>query len=179
MKEICLGPVVKKFQARIDTRGQLKMDWKLKKWKSARVVSHCAAHLGADYPDSAYRQAVVRLESVQSLLISGDKFADMANEEADRERTYSKKKWAPRETRHIAKAPKASSEKRKPTSEFKHNGQDKTVVEYIVLQRRVISGSEEGWKVWGFTEESTPKSIEEDDEYFKKTINAHVDSGAF
>lgn len=64
------------------------------------------------------------------------------------------------------------------TDEFVDNGKQKTVVEYLVLQKRVIRGREEEWKVWGFAEESTPQKIEEDEEYWRKTLDIQVVRGA-
>jgi protein MBA1 len=47
----------------------------------------------------------------------------------------------------------------------------KTVVEYLVLQQRVIHGDVENWKVWGFTEESTPETVAHDESYWRRTID--------
>jgi protein MBA1 len=52
----------------------------------------------------------------------------------------------------------------------------KTVVEYLVLQKRVIRGSEEEWKVWGFTEESTPSVIARDERYWSKMLNTQIET---
>ena len=103
------------------------MDWRLKKFKSTRIVSHRASPLGEDQPDTAYRQVVFRIESVQSLSVGTG-------------------------------------------AQKKDRAVDKTVVEYLVLQRRVINGKEEGWKVWGFAEESTPAKIEEDEAYWARML---------
>jgi hypothetical protein len=46
------------------------------------------------------------------------------------------------------------------------------IVEYFVLQKQYVRGSAKDWKVWGFTEFSTPKSIEETEEY-AKNVNAY------
>ncbi|KAF2440558.1 hypothetical protein P171DRAFT_435350 [Karstenula rhodostoma CBS 690.94] len=46
------------------------------------------------------------------------------------------------------------------------------IVEYFVLQKQFIRGSAKGWKVWGFTDFATPKSIEETEEYAKQ-VNAY------
>jgi len=34
-------------------------------------------------------------------------------------------------------------------------GQEKEVKEYVVIQKRLWKGKEEGWLVWGTTEETT------------------------
>lgn len=50
----------------------------------------------------------------------------------------------------------------------------KTVVDYLVLQKRVIRGKEEEWKVWGFAEESTPSVKERDQEYWRKMLDVQA-----
>ena len=35
----------------------------------------------------------------------------------------------------------------------------KKVVEYVVLQKRLIQGKEDQWKVWGTTEETKPEDV--------------------
>lgn len=42
------------------------------------------------------------------------------------------------------------------------------VVEYFVLQKQYIRGKAKGWKIWGFTDFSTPKSIEAMDDYARR-----------
>jgi protein MBA1 len=69
-------------------------------------------------------------------------------------------------------------EKVESKASFEDNGVPKTVVEYLVLQKRVIRGKEEDWKVWGFAEESTPERIEKDEEYWRKTLDLQAAGGA-
>jgi protein MBA1 len=59
---------------------------------------------------------------------------------------------------------------------FHDNGVPKTVVEYLVLQKRVIRGSEEDWKVWGFAEESVPSVVARDERYWSSMLNSQVGS---
>ena len=59
-------------------------------------------------------------------------------------------------------------------AEATQNAAPKTVVEYLVLQKRVVRGEEEDWKVWGFTEESTPSVIARDQEYWAKMLAVQV-----
>ncbi|KAL1613068.1 hypothetical protein SLS60_001300 [Paraconiothyrium brasiliense] len=63
-----------------------------------------------------------------------------------------------------------------PEDSRKSKGQDNTtssdVVEYFVLQKQYVRGSAKDWKVWGFTDFSTPKSIEETEEY-ARNVNAY------
>ena len=49
-----------------------------------------------------------------------------------------------------------------------------TVVDYLVLQKRVVRGKEEDWRVWGFTEESTPDVRERDQEYWRLMLDAQT-----
>jgi protein MBA1 len=83
--------------------------------------------------------------------------------------------WAPldvKKQQQIATTRK-SAPKEKKEAEMKSNVMTKEVVEYLVLQRRVKSGIEDKeWKVWGFTQESTPDKIAEDEEYWRKTLAA-------
>ena len=46
------------------------------------------------------------------------------------------------------------------------------IVEYLVLQRQFVRGSAKEWKIWGFTDFSTPKSIESAEEYARE-VNAY------
>ncbi|KAH7381679.1 hypothetical protein BKA66DRAFT_531007 [Pyrenochaeta sp. MPI-SDFR-AT-0127] len=173
LKQFCLPPIVKKFESRIEGRGPLKMDWRLLKWNSARVVSHRASPLGEDHPDTAYRQAVIRLESKQSLTISETgTFAGVKGP-----RGSGRPIWKPDEatTKNVRKV---QQEEGGYQGGFLDNGKSKTVVEYLVLQKRVIKGREEDWKVWGFAEESTPARIESDEAYWRKTLNIQAAGGA-
>lgn len=55
--------------------------------------------------------------------------------------------------------------------ETKEKGKLETVVEYLVMQTRVVDGKEEDWKVWGFASESTPAKIEDDEQYWKRMLD--------
>jgi protein MBA1 len=66
---------------------------------------------------------------------------------------------------------------RRSKESFPDNGVPKKVVEYFVMQKRVIGGREEDWKVWGFTHESTPERIEEDEEYWRRTLDLQAAGG--
>lgn len=140
------------------------MSWTLLRYKSARIVSHRCSPLGGDHPDTSYRQCVVRLESEQQLsMIPIGSARDTTKARAP--------KWTPRNARKakdiITKATGDSEQK----PEFRDNGKVQTVVEYLVMQTRVIDGKEEGWKVWGFASESTPAKIEEDEQYWKRMLD--------
>jgi protein MBA1 len=168
ISRFCLPPLARDFKNRIAARGPLKMDWQLRKFRSARVVSHRAVSFGEDQPDTAIRQMVVRLASTQKLTMMGASSKKSLAEKLSTSRPAGLT-WVPDEAKQLKKE-KAKDER----VDFADNGKEKNVVEYLVLQRRVIRGTEEGWKVWGFAPESTPERIVEDAEYWRKTLNAHA-----
>jgi mitochondrial protein MBA1 len=163
IREICLDPLANKFADRIIARGALKMNWRLIKWNSARVVSHRAAPLGEQHPDSGYRQVIVRLESTQSLSIKGA---------AGPKKPSGRPTWMPAEAKM-----QRNTVKEKEAHQFADNGVPKRVVEYLVMQTRLVNGREEQWMVQGFAQESTPETIREDEEYWRKTLDTQIASG--
>jgi protein MBA1 len=142
------------------------MDWKLLTKPTARVVSHRASLFGEDQPDTAYRQAVIRIQSSQALSLKG---AAARTSNAPKLSSMKGVKWLPAEATTESK-----NETLMGSQALKDEGHGtrKEVVEYLVLQKRVIRGKEEDWKVWGFTQESTPEKIEEDAAYWRKTLAA-------
>ncbi len=38
-------------------------------------------------------------------------------------------------------------------------GEPKKMMEYVVLQKRILRGKEEPWKIWGMTEETKPEDV--------------------
>lgn len=51
-----------------------------------------------------------------------------------------------------------------------------TVVEYVVMQTRVMRGKPEDWKLWGFTKATTPEILQEDEDYWARTLQAQTSS---
>jgi protein MBA1 len=150
------------------------------------VVSNRAAPLGDDQPNTAYRQVVVRLVSTQSLF----RIADASTSSTSTSTTSGSPRksnrqlpWMPDSARtqsqqSIRKVKDEGEEKVLRSGElFPDNGVPKKVVEYFVMQKRVIGGREEEWKVWGFTHESTPRRIEEDEEYWRRTLDMQAAGG--
>ncbi|KAG9187795.1 hypothetical protein G6011_05666 [Alternaria panax] len=184
LEHVCLSPLVKKLKQRIAARGRkTDMSWHLHKVKSTRVVSHRAAPLGEEQPDSAYRQVVVRIESVQSL--DRSTALPKSAKSASSIRAAARLPWVPDAVRERAEKARQQTQKLEDegetenkmvnsAEEFLDNGVPKTVVEYLVLQKRVIRGSEEDWKVWGFTQESTPSVIARDERYWSKVLDTQV-----
>lgn len=170
LEKFCLPPLVRQFEKQIAARGHLNMAWNLKEFKSVRVVSHLASMLGDDHPDTAYRQAIIRLESVQSLTIREWK---KAHRPANVQRPLSDLKWVPEAAKTKA-VEEVQMEEVGYDDTFVENGELKTVVEYLVLQTRVIRGSAKDWKVWGFTEETTPEQLVADQVYWKNMLNSQT-----
>ncbi|KZM23272.1 uncharacterized protein EKO05_0004453 [Ascochyta rabiei] len=164
LRKLCLPPLAGALRSQIAARGPVKMSWNLVKYKSARIVSHRCSPLGGDHPDTSYRQYVVRLESEQQLSMTPLGSArDVSKTRAPR--------WTPdqaRKTKEVASVGAGDAEQK---LEFTDNGKVQTVVEYLVMQTRVMEGKEEDWKVWGFASESTPAKIEEDEQYWKKMLD--------
>ncbi|CBX95032.1 hypothetical protein LEMA_P114470.1 [Plenodomus lingam JN3] len=198
LQKICLPPLARQFQDRITARGNLKVTWKLHEWKSVKIVSHRSAALGGDQVDTAYRQAIIRLDSLQSVTRKQIDDAISAAVKARGVRTLQKQPaWIPEEARQKlkqnskeeeeeeegvegaegAEKNKNKNKKKSETSsheEFAGNGEIKRVVEYLVLQKRAIRGTEEGWKILGFTEESTPETLKSDEEYWGSQLTAQA-----
>lgn len=42
-------------------------------------------------------------------------------------------------------------------------GVPKKVIEYVVLQKRIVRGKEDQWKIWGMTEETKPEDVLRED----------------
>ncbi|KAI4945243.1 hypothetical protein J4E86_009129 [Alternaria arbusti] len=181
LKQVCLPPLVKKLKQRIAARGKTTLKWNLHEFKSARVMSHRASPLGEQTPDTAYRQVVVRLVSVQSVERSTPTSPKMSKSPISAARLP----WVPNAARQRAEKARQQRQKsedegetEKPVAKsdeaFIDNGVKKTVVEYLVLQKRVIKGTEEDWKVWGFTEASTPSVLAREELYWSQMLNVQA-----
>ncbi|KAI4692676.1 hypothetical protein J4E81_007092 [Alternaria sp. BMP 2799] len=181
LKQVCLPPLVKKLKQRIAARGKTTLKWNLHEFKSARVMSHRASPLGEQTPDTAYRQVVVRLVSVQSVERSTPTSPKISKSPISAARLP----WVPDAARQRAEKARQQRQKsedegetEKPVAKsdeaFIDNGVKKTVVEYLVLQKRVIKGTEEDWKVWGFTEASTPSVLAREELYWSQMLNVQA-----
>lgn len=187
LEQICLPPLVKKLKQRVAARGgKLNMSWHLHKVKSMRVVSHRAAPLGEEQPDSAYRQVVVRIESVQSLKRSDSSSSSKSAKSSSSPRAVAPPlPWVPDAVRQRTEKARQRIQKLEDEGEnvnqivksgdkYADNGVPKTVVEYLVLQKRVVRGVEEDWKVWGFAKESTPSVVASDEKYWAKMLDTQL-----
>jgi protein MBA1 len=142
----------------------VKMSWSLKKWKSARVVSHRASPMGEEHPDTCYRQVVVRLESVQHTRMTPKSVGKVAVKGR-------MPAWAP-------DAVRASGVSKESSKSEEYVDETKDVVDYFVMQQRVVHGKLEKWKAWGFTTASTPETIKDDDEYWRKAVEIQTANAA-
>jgi protein MBA1 len=163
VSRFCLSPVLRSFQDRIAARGPLTMEWQLTKTPSMRIVSHRASLFGEDQPDTAYRQAVIRIVSTQKLTVKPSVVAMGTSSSVSKSVNRTRSRKSIEESREVD-GDTASPESTQP----------RKVVEYFVLQRRVIKGQEEDWKIWGFTQASTPAKIEDDEAYWRKTLNSQA-----
>ncbi|KAJ4413280.1 hypothetical protein N0V91_000255 [Didymella pomorum] len=162
LQHICLPPLAASLRSQIAARGPVKMSWHLHKFKSARIVSHRCAPLGADQPDTSYRQCIVRLESEQTLATKPVALRA--------ESRVGKPVWAPASIASLGAAKKDVAKKDVEVEKAEQK-QTQTVVEYLVMQTRVMGGNTEDWKIWGFAGETTPAKMEEDEAYWKKMLD--------
>jgi mitochondrial protein MBA1 len=133
------------------------MTWRLVKGPKWRLVSNRMAQLpvpGADDRNapSVIRQVVVRISSRQKLIID----RDSPNIIAKPRRGTRELKWVPDGTQ-------LNRDEAREEEEYTVDEHEKDVVEYIVLQKRIMKGEEEPWKVWGFMDNTTVESLKEED----------------
>lgn len=117
------------------------LEWEVKRQLSSpKLCSYKAAVLpGPKGESSAERnaqiQAVVKLHTLQSL-------------------------------QHVKKTMKRESGKKAMVTKFENIGaeEEKESVEYVVLQKTVRKGKFGQWQIWGFTDETSLRQIEQDEE---------------
>lgn len=64
----------------------------------------------------------------------------------------------------VVKIKSMQSLERRPKNGLASNGpEQKRIIEYVVLQRIMFKGKEDGWKIWGTIEESKVKDVLGDD----------------
>ncbi|KAL6712594.1 hypothetical protein ACN47E_000471 [Coniothyrium glycines] len=175
IEQHCLPPLIQQFKTRIAARA-VKVTWKIENFKSVRIVSHRAAPLGEDYPDTAYRQVVFRLESTQVLTLQPGS-ASPAKILKVPSKQSSRLLWTPRDAQATRATDMLQRRSVDANAGYLDNGRPQTVVEYLVLQKRIIRGKEENWKIQGFTEESTPAALELDEGYWRRTLAIQTAGG--
>lgn len=137
------------------------MSWKLlrRDW-FPRVVSNRFTVFpipGADDRDAptAIRQVVLRMKTRQLLTIQ--------------QKTAAKTDARDRRKKPLAWSPdgvQLEAEEDKPVVSETH---EKDVIEYIVMQQRMMRGRLEPWAVWGFGEKTTLKLIRDDQKAVEQT----------
>ncbi|KAH7405800.1 hypothetical protein DE146DRAFT_787002 [Phaeosphaeria sp. MPI-PUGE-AT-0046c] len=173
MSKYCLPPILREFENNIKARGpRVKMDWKIVKGPKLQIVSHRASLLGEDQPDSAFRQVVLRVTSTQEVTVSRGR--DAVPRVASQKQMSNG--WRPSTNNAELNRPSNVVVDVTDASDLpRDSSQRKKVVEYMVLQKRVVDGKQDPqWKIWGFAQESTPQSIAEDDEYWRQTLSTQT-----
>lgn len=206
LEELCLEPLARKLHRQMKERN-IKCTWELKAWKSARIVSHNVSSLGESFPDTAYRQIIVRLESDQVVTVKPAK--EPKSGQSEKLALPKAIKWVPEQARQKQQQSQQSqrlhkrqqqkqeqlqqeqNQEQQPESDNaavaasdplaattvleEQSGKTQRVVDYLVLQTRVIYGVQDAdWKIWGFTQPSTPASIAVDQEYFGKQLDSQM-----
>jgi protein MBA1 len=160
----CISGLQSHLQSRFQSRPRhVEMTWKLLKHdRHPRVMSNRMTVYpmpGSDDRNtpSYFRQVVVRLKTRQLLTIE-------RKDPTQSPASGSKKKSKPL----VWKPDGVTSEMKEAAEEdaglVRYERHEQDVVEYVVLQRRMLKGVEEPWKVWGFTERTTLKRLLEDEE---------------
>ncbi|XTI90157.1 hypothetical protein V2W45_1243725 [Cenococcum geophilum] len=193
---LCGSGLLSTFRARLSHRPpSTSVTWTLSRYLSRpRLVSHRTAPLPfPGFPETALRQAIVKIRSVQILTTRSDAQArkvlaeKLAAAEEDEERegkgTGGAQKLSPelrqlrqdqaraRVAPHVVSALGASRvAAATTTAEGELEGGttvEREVTEFVVLQRLMVKGVEGPWMVWGFGEETTLEGMREEDKRVK------------
>ncbi|KAF2021727.1 hypothetical protein BU24DRAFT_417359, partial [Aaosphaeria arxii CBS 175.79] len=159
LKNVCISGIYEQLTQRIAARPEdMKMTWELVSAdKRPRVVSHKATKLPIPGEEddktapTALRQVVYRLKTRQRLTITRRDSAASSQPKSAKGRSP---KWSP-------DGHKIQEKKAEPLVDV----HEKDVIEYVVLQQRMLRGKMEGWKVWGFASPTTLEKIEKDRKY--------------
>lgn len=169
----CLPPVLKEFKDRIAARGSgTKLDWRIVKGPKAQIVSHRASMLSQDVEEGGFRQIVLRITSTQQLTVSGTgKVGTKASSKGKRHSTN--RQWTPKGLVKPSSQVDIVDDADVEFADAQSKTERKKVVEYMVIQKKFTNGKEDPhWKIWGFTQESTPESLAIDEEYWRHTLNS-------
>ncbi|KAF2176170.1 hypothetical protein K469DRAFT_35077 [Zopfia rhizophila CBS 207.26] len=147
LSNLCLDRLHTHFRTLLAGRPKNKhLSWQLLSYLSKpRIVSNRMAPLPIEgFKETGLRQVVVRLHTRQLLTTR--------TEPRISKKQYKELAWTP---------DGVQPEEVKDEVEEK----EENVVEYVVLQRRMVRGQEEDWLVWGFADETTTEKIREDEEF--------------
>jgi protein MBA1 len=148
LKDIACVSILAEYRIQIARRkpGET-VHWKLVKYVGLppRIVSHKCGQMGMDFGGLplGIQQVVVKMQSIQQMktVISGRKVDRLG-------RTTAKEEAVKEEEEDIDWS----------------GAKEKTVTEYIVIQRRLLKGVMEDWRVWGFAKEFDVATLNEKDE---------------
>ena len=169
----CLPPVLKEFKDRIAARGSgVKLDWKIVKGPKVQIVSHRASMMGQDVEEGGFRQIVLRVTSTQELSILGTGSVEKrASSKGKGNTTTTGRQWTPKGPVKPCSQVDIVDDADVQVVGAQSKKERKKVVEYMVIQKKFMQGKEDPhWKIWGFTQESTPESIAVDEEYWRHTL---------
>ena len=193
---LCGSGLLSTFRARLSHRPpSTSVTWTLSRYLSRpRLVSHRTAPLPfPGFPETALRQAIVKIRSVQILTTRSDAQARKVlaeklaaaeeDEEGDGKGAGGARKLSPElrrlrlEQARARVAPHAVSAlgasrvaAATTTAEGELEGGtrvEREVTEFVVLQRLMVKGVEGPWMVWGFGEETTLEGMREEDKRVK------------
>jgi len=175
LEGIAISGLIKHITKRIDARpSNVDLSWQLvRHLSSPRVMSNRFSIFpfpGADDSRApcAFRQVVIRLKTRQRLTIEcNDDAATSSRRLGAAQRRRKALAWSP-------DGPQLSAEAEQAEAETEAEPIEKDVTEYMVLQRVMWKGVEEGWKVWGFVDKTTLESYEQSEKVQKEMIAADV-----
>lgn len=170
----CLPPVLKEFKDRIAARGSgVKLDWKIIKGPKVQIVSHRASMMGQEVSEGGIRQIVLRVTSTQELSISGTGNVRTKASSKGKGMNNNNRQWTPKGPVKPSSQLNIVDDADVEPADTQSNKERKKVVEYMVIQKKFMQGKEDPhWKIWGFTQESTPESMAVDEEYWRHTLNS-------
>lgn len=157
------------MMSRFESRpSHVKMTWKLLKHDprprimSNRFTVYPIPGSSDRNAPSTFRQVVVRLRTRQLLTIErNDPTQAHTSNGGKRTRSLA---WSPDGTAVEAKSGKEESQGDLSSMSLPFERHEQDVVEYVVLQRRMLKGVEEPWKLWGFADKTTLQRIRDDEE---------------
>lgn len=188
---LCGSGLLSTFRARLSHRPpSTSVTWTLSRYLSRpRLISHRTAPLPfPGFPETALRQAIVKIRSVQILTTRSDAqarkvLAEKLAAAEDDEEGKGAQKLSPElrqlrleqaRTRVAPHAVSALGASRVAAATTTAEGEleggtmvERELTEFVVLQRLMVKGVEGPWMVWGFGEETTLEGMREEDKRVK------------
>lgn len=178
LEGIATSGLIKHITKRIESRPpNVDISWHLiRHLSSPRVMANRFTIFpfpGADDRGApcAFRQVVVRLKTRQRLTIErSDDTASSSLRLNAAQKGRRALAWSPDGPQLVAEAQQSGAEAEAEAVETEPI--EKDVTEYMVLQRIMWKGVEEGWKVWGFVDKTTLESYEKAEESQQELVAA-------